>query len=144
MNKQSSIFSFVVWWYTLASLYLMRKMRQTNSFASCTRTTIWLVARWCIYIVLINISEFLIHCIAVQGFTLIWSLLSTKITCIDELMIRFIRYHGVAPPICHGPQVVVIVVSNCISYLHLSQKLKWSNVLLTHYTDVTNIIIWTD
>ena len=79
---------------------------------------IGVVTRRGINVVLVNVTELFIHGIAIQGLTLVCLLLSAKVTRVDQLFVGFIRYHRVAPPICHRPYVIIVVVCHCIPHLH--------------------------
>lgn len=97
--------------------YPIWSMRHSHSLPG-EKATIWIIARGCIYVVLINVSKLLIHGIGIQWFTFVWFFLPSKITSVDELLICFIRDHGMAPPVCHCPKVIIIVVCDCVSHLY--------------------------
>ncbi|GER49326.1 indole-3-glycerol phosphate synthase [Striga asiatica] len=61
-------------------------------------TTVRVVALWCIDVVLVDIPEFLIHGIVVDGFALVRLFLTLKFTRAHQLLMRLVGNHGVAPP----------------------------------------------
>lgn len=68
-------------------------------------------------VVLVDVAEFLIHGVVVDGLALVGFLLPLEIARAHELMIRLVGDHGVAPPVVHRPQVVVVVIRHRIAYL---------------------------
>lgn len=113
---------------------MMGSMRQMHGVASGRIRTIGVdIARGCINVVLVDVAKFFIHGIAIHGFTFIRFLLPAKIAGVDKLSVGFIRYHGMAPPVCHRPQVIIVVVCHCIPHLHFSKA-----PLATHYTYIVH------
>lgn len=104
-------------------MYLMWPVRQADALAggSDVPLVIGAVARWRVYIVLVDVAELLVHGIRVEGLALIGLLLPPEIARIYQLPVCLIRYHGMAPPVRHRPEVVVVVVCHSVPDLHLFQ-----------------------
>lgn len=52
-------------------------------------------------VVLIDVSEFLIHSVVVEGFALVGLLLPLEVARAHQLPVGLVGDHGVAPPVVH-------------------------------------------
>lgn len=96
--------------------------------AAAFTTSIRLITRRGINVVLIYITKLLIHCVSVQRLTLIRFLLIVEVTCVNKLMVSFVGYHCMTPPISDCSKVVIVIIRDRIPNLKLhknqSDKLK--------------------
>lgn len=76
------------------------------------------VARKSVDVILVDVSELLVHGVAVKGVALVGVLLAVEVAGAHELVESSVGDHSVAPPVIHRPQVVVVVVRHRVPYLH--------------------------
>lgn len=92
--------------------YLVGSVRQADALAGGGEVplVIGAVARGSIDVVLVDVAELLVHGVRVEGLALIRLLLLPEIARVYQLPIRPVRYHRMAPPVRHRPQVIIVVV----------------------------------
>lgn len=69
-------------------------------------------------VVLVDVSELLVHGVVIERLALVGLFLLPEIARVHQLPVSLVGDHGVAPPVRHRSQVVVVVVCNCIPHLH--------------------------
>lgn len=92
-------------------------------------------ARWCIYTVLIDVSELMVYGITHRIITFLWCFFLLEIAVLENWMVACVWYHCMAPPKCNGSNAVIIVVCYAISHLQALQfRLKTSGKCLGYYS----------
>lgn len=88
-------------WCVYRNTYWMRAMGQAHVVSGWS--SIGIITRGCIDVVLVDAAEFLVHSIVVEGLALVRFFLSLKVARAHELLKGLIGDHGVAPPVVHRP-----------------------------------------
>lgn len=71
-------------------------------------------------VVLVDVAELLIHGVVVEWFALVVGVhAALEVARAHQLPVGLVGDHGVAPPVVHRPQVVVVVVRHRVSHLQI-------------------------